>query len=195
VKIQSFLLAASASLAIAGAAEAATITGTFASGLAGITSSTPGIGAGSVLTTAGGFVTGTTDDFVPVPLFTTLNFSSITATNGTLVSFTSSFGSFSGIISGLLTAPAPNATVNFQSLGTFTPSGALSGFSAGDALLTVGFTQTGNLVPGRTPPAISGNFTFASVSAVPEPASWAMLVAGFGLVGVATRRRQNVVTA
>jgi hypothetical protein len=61
-------------------------------------------------------------------------------------------------------------------------------------LLTVGFTQTGAIVTGQTPPAISGSFTFAS-TAVPEPASWAMLVMGFGLVGVATRRRKVVVAA
>ncbi len=34
-----------------------------------------------------------------------------------------------------------------------------------------------------------------SVSAVPEPASWAMLIAGFGLVGFASRRRNNIVAA
>jgi hypothetical protein len=28
-----------------------------------------------------------------------------------------------------------------------------------------------------------------SIGAVPEPASWAMLIAGFGLVGAAQRRR------
>jgi hypothetical protein len=28
------------------------------------------------------------------------------------------------------------------------------------------------------------------VAAVPEPASWAMLIAGFGLVGVSARRRK-----
>lgn len=31
--------------------------------------------------------------------------------------------------------------------------------------------------------------------AVPEPANWAMLIAGFGLVGAAARRRRAVVTA
>jgi hypothetical protein len=31
--------------------------------------------------------------------------------------------------------------------------------------------------------------------AVPEPASWAMLIAGFGLVGAAARRRRTVVAA
>jgi len=34
-----------------------------------------------------------------------------------------------------------------------------------------------------------------SVSAVPEPANWAMLIAGFGLVGAAARRRRMVVAA
>ena len=32
-------------------------------------------------------------------------------------------------------------------------------------------------------------------TAVPEPASWALMVAGFGLVGFAYRRRSTVVVA
>jgi hypothetical protein len=32
-------------------------------------------------------------------------------------------------------------------------------------------------------------------SGIPEPSSWAMLIAGFGLVGAARRRRRNVVAA
>jgi len=31
--------------------------------------------------------------------------------------------------------------------------------------------------------------------AVPEPASWMLMIAGFGLVGVAARRRPAAVTA
>jgi PEP-CTERM motif len=38
----------------------------------------------------------------------------------------------------------------------------------------------------------AGGGTFGSV---PEPSSWAMLIAGFGMVGAARRRRRNVVTA
>jgi len=34
-----------------------------------------------------------------------------------------------------------------------------------------------------------------TVSAVPEPATWAMLVIGFGLVGAATRRRTSMIAA
>jgi hypothetical protein len=189
VKIQSFLLAATASLAITSAANAATISGSFSTALFGVASSTPGIGAGSTFTNVIGFVSSTTADFTPIALGTAVTFAPVTATNGQSVSFASGFGSFSGMLSNLTTAPAPFATVNFQSLGTFSPAGALGGFTAGKALLTVGFTQTGG--PGE---AISGSWTLSS-TAVPEPASWAMLVMGFGLVGVATRRRQKVVTA
>ena len=41
------------------------------------------------------------------------------------------------------------------------------------------------------------NITFGSTTpgGVPEPASWAMLIAGFGLVGAAARRRQSVLAA
>ena len=34
-----------------------------------------------------------------------------------------------------------------------------------------------------------------SATAVPEPAAWALMLAGFGMVGFAARRRSNVVTA
>lgn len=37
--------------------------------------------------------------------------------------------------------------------------------------------------------------TFTSDPSVPEPATWAMMIAGFGLVGVAMRRKANVLTA
>ncbi|HEV2570009.1 PEPxxWA-CTERM sorting domain-containing protein [Sphingomonas sp.] len=35
------------------------------------------------------------------------------------------------------------------------------------------------------------NFEFGDLSAVPEPASWAMMIAGFGLAGAAARRRRE----
>ena len=37
--------------------------------------------------------------------------------------------------------------------------------------------------------------TFSPTSAVPEPATWAMMIAGFGIVGSAVRRRRPTVLA
>ena len=34
-----------------------------------------------------------------------------------------------------------------------------------------------------------------TIAAVPEPASWALMIAGFGLVGAAARRRRGLVVA
>jgi hypothetical protein len=35
----------------------------------------------------------------------------------------------------------------------------------------------------------------ATISAIPEPATWAMMILGFGLVGFAARRSGTVATA
>lgn len=65
----------------------------------------------------------------------------------------------------LFTGPASNPTFN---LGTFNLSG---GFTAGPATLTI---------------------TRAAVAAVPEPATWMMMLLGFGVVGAAARRRTRL---
>lgn len=40
-----------------------------------------------------------------------------------------------------------------------------------------------------------GNWSMSAVGGVPEPASWAMLIAGFGLVGAVARRRRETTAA
>jgi hypothetical protein len=52
----------------------------------------------------------------------------------------------------------------------------------GEAIGGLRFTSTG----------IAFEFDDFAASAVPEPATWAMLIAGFGLVGAAARRRRGV---
>jgi hypothetical protein len=41
----------------------------------------------------------------------------------------------------------------------------------------------------------AGTFNFGTSSAVPEPATWAMMIMGFGLAGVAMRRQRKVTVA
>lgn len=48
--------------------------------------------------------------------------------------------------------------------------------------------------PGDDPSDYTGQFSFSAVSgAVPEPATWAMFILGFGAIGGALRRRGNAV--
>jgi hypothetical protein len=55
--------------------------------------------------------------------------------------------------------------------------------TGGNNILNVTGTTGGNA-------AFSGNLSFASTSAVPEPGTWAMMLVGFGAVGYSMRRRK-----
>jgi hypothetical protein len=50
------------------------------------------------------------------------------------------------------------------------------------------------LVNGTTLALDEGRFKIGVSSAIPEPANWAMMIAGFGLVGAAMRRRRTIAT-
>jgi len=72
--------------------------------------------------------------------------------------------------------------------GTFQLLGAnFSGPAAGSGELTLFYWDT-------TTSDNFGEITFNVDGAVPEPATWAMLLFGFGLVGGAMRRRANTAT-
>lgn len=62
-------------------------------------------------------------------------------------------------------------------------------FTAGNSY-TIAYSGT---VSGK-PASVGSSITFA-LATVPEPASWALMVAGFGMVGFAARRRRPVVAA
>lgn len=74
-----------------------------------------------------------------------------------------------------------------QSTYTITNAGTYRlGFGAtnfGDFVVDTGLAFTGALVDGNP------------IDPVPEPSSWVMLIAGFGLVGAAARRRRNAAIA
>lgn len=189
-KVFALLAAASAALAAPSAASAATIIGTLPGVLFNVTSSTAVIGSGSTFTNGFSLISGTgTGDLGGITAGTPVSVSTILATVGQTITLNSTFGSFTGKISTVNAASsALSSVVALYTLGTFTPSASLPGFSAGAASLTFTFNQTG---PAGS--AVSGSYTLASPpSGVPEPAAWGMLIAGAGMAGAAVRRRRSV---
>lgn len=96
-----------------------------------------------------------------------------------------------GTYFGNLSASATPGT--FTNVQTFTVTGGTgrflgaSGTLLGDGLVT--------FAPGAPPSAtidIAGNL---ALPAVPEPAAWLMMIAGFGFTGAAMRRRASLVLA
>lgn len=100
-----------------------------------------------------------------------------------------------------LDTPGQNYAIPLVTAGNFV---AGTGFSFAFANATcagvaVCDQNTVGLTPGATifgPVTIGASFTVATPApGVPEPAAWALLVAGFGVVGIAARRRRTVVAA
>src|SRR5207302_3324022 len=95
--------------------------------------------------------------------------------------------------------------------GTYTGTVALGPapgiFNAIENLLVTGGTgeflgATGAITTTGTLQFIAGSGVYSgtlsgrlNAPAIPEPASWALLIAGFGLAGASLRRRRNLATA
>jgi len=111
---------------------------------------------------------------------------------------------FSYVLNSVAVAGAPTSVNFFQSI-----SGGMFDlvFGNGDVLQIYGFDigSAGSVTPGNYYPPVDLTAVYVNGSAdvlsggyisatpvIPEPATWAMLLAGFGAVGVAMRRRQNV---
>ncbi|MBS0502769.1 MAG: PEP-CTERM sorting domain-containing protein [Proteobacteria bacterium] len=113
----------------------------------------------------------------------------------------------------LLTYITDTDDANFGTFGSFTGAGTASGtwslpgflvsfvaVKASDQFVLYQITpassgtwNTSNIPFKNNPHAISHLVFFGTRgTAVPEPASWAMMLGGFGLLGAVTRRRQRV---
>jgi hypothetical protein len=85
----------------------------------------------------------------------------------------------------------PLAGIGHTAFGIFLPQGQQAGSNYLSSVLYLGFDdQPTNFDDNHDDMIIR-----VTAMAVPEPASWAMLIAGFGLVGAASRRRRTVVSA
>ena len=181
------LMAAAAALALAPAAQAATIIPGNPDNVAGAFFNVSGdIASGPISATFGrsGIASGTFSDQFAFQIdqdgfgsgsittilaglansATDLDFNSITFSNGSIV------------------VPVPVTDLGFQESGGLSNIAVMSGALN---LLTVNYTSRGQ-------GSYGGNLAFApSVSPIPEPATWAMMIIGFGAVGVAMRRRRK----
>jgi hypothetical protein len=103
-------------------------------------------------------------------------------------------GLFDFTMSTTLWVPPGETTLTLEPFLSFPGCGGQSG--------TCGFGSSGRVRLGATPQGLSwtsesGVFlsALAETPAIPEPATWAMLIAGFGVVGLAARRRRQVLAA
>jgi hypothetical protein len=107
-----------------------------------------------------------------------------------LAGFDASTASFSGKFAAdnsavvLLNGHSIGSANGFTSFSNF---GAASGFNSG--LNTLDFVVTNVAQNGGNPTGLRVEFTASNVTPVPEPETYAMLLAGLGLMGVISRRR------
>ena len=115
-----------------------------------------------------------------------------------LTGYKASTASFSGVF-------ASDNTVDKITLNGVTIAGSGGSFSSWNAFSSAGgtfnagvntltFTVRNFAQNGGNPTGLNVDVV-GSATAVPEPASWALMVVGFGMVGFATRRRSAAIAA
>ncbi len=80
-------------------------------------------------------------------------------------------------------------TTNSGSFGAFTPYSFVVTAHGSTAVLEFKSQVTGGL------PSYGNEITNVTLTAVPEPATWALLMVGFGMTGFAARRRSRTIAA
>jgi PEP-CTERM motif len=91
----------------------------------------------------------------------------------------------------------PAARICFANTGAFSCELSASNQFVSAPTAAIAFEEmvNGNRVLRLETMPINGQFVVANVTSVPEPASWTLLIAGFGLTGAVMRRRKLAVTA
>jgi hypothetical protein len=141
---------------------------------------TPLLGAGNTASASaagGNYVYQTTFDLTGINLATTLIKGNVTADNGIT----------DILINGHSTGFAMGGP-NSGAYGSFNSFSINNGFQSGLNTLTF------DVVNGSGPTGLRVNFngTGSILTPVPEPETWAMMVAGFGMMGLMVRRRRTV---
>ncbi len=79
------------------------------------------------------------------------------------------------------------------SADTFTGTGITNLSSFNNPIDTSGqLSYRGSIaLPNGLSEATNGSFRFGNISAIPEPATWLMMIVGFGVTGLALRRRER----
>lgn len=124
---------------------------------------------------------------------TTLNFAGYNASlsnislilNGSSTNLFSASGLGSGLAFGSTSNVGSDGSLNFTGTGYF--DSFFTALGAGN--YTLGYTLTGNGGPNGLR-ITATNVTNVATGAVPEPATWAMMLLGFGGIGFAMRRKQ-----
>ncbi len=179
------LATAAAMVAVAAPAQAATVTFPVTSpSPAGVITLNPA-GPGEVAGFLGFDVTGTGDflatlTFVNPFAFATAGGSAVFNFDGDIITFTGGDISGSGTVTTGMTALGSSIQVDRVSL-----TGGLQTFNIRGTLNPAGngFARVG------------GQLSLLQSSAVPEPATWAMFILGFGVLGYGLRRRNAQVSA
>ena len=105
--------------------------------------------------------------------------------------------SITGMVNGsMIVAPTTGTSYgNYFTTGGFFLDGTGVRFNTAAGTQVSFFNQsTNNLYRVNTISPGSSSFVTASSRAVPEPATWAMMLGGFGALGFALRRRSKVAT-